>query len=72
MKKKKLIAVMSVIAMALTLSFNVLADCGVSSDASKNTGKCRADANGTDQCNTSGEGTTCAPSVNVDPPPMFQ
>ncbi|WP_315821832.1 hypothetical protein [Paraflavitalea speifideaquila] len=44
--------------------------CTVSSDASKNTGKCRALSSGNgDMCFTSGTGTACSGDATVTPAP---
>ena len=68
MKTRKLMAFFSMAALAMTLSFNVYAACGVNSDSSKNTGHCRANGDAGDTCYKSGSGPACSHNVAITPP----
>ena len=68
MKTKKFFALMSLMLVASVMSLNVYAACGVSPDASKNTGKCRNSSEGVATCYAKGDGTACSHNVTITPP----
>ena len=68
MKTKKFFSILSMVLFSVALSYNVYAACGVSSNGESNTGHCRENSGGQDECYASGSGPACSHTVIIKGP----